>query len=152
MAYQRTTERVQTVHREAQPAPVVESEERHVVATDPYDARRDSWWRLNQLVYLVFGVVIALIGIRFVLLLLGANPDAGFTNFVYGVTNPLVRPFEGIFGAPNLDTGVFDPASLVAIAVYSLLGWVVAKVLDIALGETRTGVHADTREYESHVH
>jgi uncharacterized protein YggT (Ycf19 family) len=153
MAYQRTTERVETYERDlpAEPGPVVEAEERHSVATDPYDRRRDSAWRIGQLVYLLFGVVIALIGIRFVLLLLGANPNAGFTDFVYRVTNPLVTPFEGIFGAPNLETGVLDPASLVAIVVYALVGWVVAKVIDIALGETRTGVQATTREYNTHV-
>jgi hypothetical protein len=153
MATQRTTERVETYAREVEPgpAPVVEAEESHVVATDPYDRRRDSAWRVGQLVFLVFGVAIALIAIRFVLLLLGANPEAGFADFVYSVTNPLVAPFEGIFGAPDLETGVFDPASLVAIVVYALLGWVVGKVIDITLGETRTGVSATTREHDTHV-
>ena len=151
MVHQRTTERVETHVRGVDPAPVVETEDRQVVATDPYDARRDSWWRVSQLVWLVFGVVIGLIAIRFVLLLLGANPDAGFTSFVYGVTNPLVAPFEGIFGAPDLETGVFDPASLVAIAVYALVGWVVGKVVDIALGETRTGVRARTHTSDVHM-
>lgn len=153
MASQRTTERVETYERDArpEPEPTVEAAERHVVATDPYDGRRDSAWRVSQLVFLVFGVAIALIAIRFVLLLLGANPEAGFTDFVYGVTNPLVAPFEGIFGAPNLETGVFDPASLVAIVVYALLGWVVAKVIDILLGETRRGVSATTREYDTDI-
>src|SRR5215217_3219500 len=137
MTYQR--ERVRTEHEEyAAERPAIVAEETSTVATDPYDQRRDAAWRASQLVYLVFGVGIALIAIRFVLLLLGANPNAGFTDFIYTVTNPLVRPFEGIFGAPSLDVGVFDPASLVAIVVYSLIGWIVAKVVDIALGEPPT--------------
>ncbi len=156
MGYQRTTEHVETYERDVEPAPATgrvetEAEEHYTVATDPYDERRDAAWRVGQFVYLLFGVVIALIAIRFVLLLLGANPDAGFVSFVYSVTNPLVAPFEGIFGSPELDTGYFDAASLVAIPVYALLGWVVGKVLDIALGETRTGVRARSRHVDTHI-
>jgi predicted cobalt transporter CbtA len=146
MAYERTTERVETVEHDRRPAagPAGEAHESRTVTTDPFDERRDSAWRVGQIVYLVFGVGIALIAIRFVLLLLGANPDAGFTNLVYSVTGPLVAPFEGIFGAPSLETGVFDPASLVAIVVYALVGWVSGKVLSIALGETRSATRTRT--------
>ena len=73
----------------------------------------------------------------------------GFTDFVYDITGPLVAPFEGIFGAPDVETGVFDPASLVAIVVYSLIAWVIAKVLDISLGETRTGVRSRSRSVDT---
>jgi uncharacterized protein YggT (Ycf19 family) len=151
MTYQRTTERVDPDDPGLVPADrrVVESEETSTVTSDAYGERRNAAWRVSQLVALIFGVGIALIAIRFFLLLLGANPDAGFTNFVYSVTNPLVAPFEGIFGAPNLETGVFDPASLVAIVVYSLVAWVVAKLIDIAMGETRTGVRSRSRSVDT---
>ena len=153
MAYQRTTERQSVSHDEPALDPVhdVTEERTRSVSTDPYSDRRDAAWRVSQLVWLVFGVGIALIAIRFVLLLLGANPDAGFTNFIYTVTNPLVRPFEGIFGAPDLETGVLDPASLVAIVVYSLLAWVVAKLVDILVGESRSAVETRSRSVDDHV-
>ena len=154
MAYQRTTERHSVSHGEPtlDPAHDVTEERTRSVSTDPYSDRRDAAWRVSQLVWLVFGVGIALIAIRFVLLLLGANPDAGFTDFIYTVTNPLVRPFEGIFGAPDLQTGVLDPASLVAIVVYSLLAWVVAKLVDILVGESRSAVETRSRSVDDHVH
>jgi uncharacterized protein YggT (Ycf19 family) len=140
MAHQRTTERGD-VHRDESIDGVPEevtTEATRTITTDPYSHRRDAAWRAAQLVWLVFGAGVALIAIRFVLLLLGANPDAGFTDFVYTITNPLVRPFEGIFGAPDLETGVLDPASLVAIVVYSLLAWVAATLVDIVAGESRS--------------
>jgi uncharacterized protein YggT (Ycf19 family) len=153
MAYQRTRERVERTDEDARPTQrtVVDAEETYTTASDPYEDRRNAAWRIGQLVYLIFGVVIALIAIRFVLLLLGANPNAGFTDFVYDVTGPLVAPFEGIFGAPDVETGVFDPASLVAIVVYSLIAWVVAKVIDISLGETRSGVRSSSRSVDTRV-
>ena len=48
---------------------------------------------MTQLVYLVFGLIEGLIAIRFVLKALGANPTAGFAEFIYGITGPLVAPF-----------------------------------------------------------
>ena len=129
--------------------PAMVSEDTHTVATDPYDARRDGAYRVVQAVGLLFGVVIALIGIRFVLLLLGANPDAGFTSFIYGVTGPLVAPFEGMFGAPDTGTGVVDPASLVAIVVYALRGWLITKLVWLALGDTRRTVHTHSRSIDT---
>jgi uncharacterized protein YggT (Ycf19 family) len=153
MAYQRTTEHVERAEAEAPPVQRagMSSEATYTTASDPYEDRRNAAWRIGQLVYLIFGVVIALIAIRFVLLVLGANPNAGFTDVVYDVTGPLVAPFEGIFGAPNVETGVFDPASLVAIVVYSLIAWVVVKLIDISLGETRTGVRSSTRSVDTKV-
>lgn len=135
-------------YREAD-APVVAERESRVVTTDPHGENRMGAARLVQAVTLVFGVIIALVAIRFVLLALGANPDAGFTSFIYSVTGPLVRPFEGIFGAPDTGNTVIDVASLVAIVVYALISWVVARVLWLALGDTRTGVRTTTREVDS---
>ena len=43
-------------------------------------------WRAVQLVYLSFGVIDGLLVIRLILKLLGANPTAGFSNWVYNVT------------------------------------------------------------------
>ena len=153
MSIRRTRERVTTHEDDVEPAETmpVEAEERDSVTTDPYEERRDSAWRVGQLIFLVFAVVEALIATRFVMLLLGANPDAGFTSFIYSVTGPLVAPFEGIFGAPDLETGVFDPASLVALIVYPLVGWVIAKLLDILLGDRRSAVRTRTRSVDTHV-
>jgi hypothetical protein len=43
---------------------------------------------LARIVYVLFGILEGLIGIRLILKALGANPDAGFTAFIYGVTAP----------------------------------------------------------------
>ncbi len=136
MAYQRTTER-RSVSREepvVDPQHDVTAETTRSVSTDPYDDRRDAAWRASQLVWLVFGVAIALIAIRFVLLLLGANPDAGFTDFIYTVTNPLVRPFEGIFAIPP--DAPFDLAALMAIVFLFLVAALIVALVKAIAGRT----------------
>lgn len=117
-----------------------ETERDQQVTLDPYGARRHTLYRLQQAIWTVFAFVGGLIGIRFALRLLGANPDAGFAQLIYGLTAPLVAPFIGLFGTPRFAGSTFEFTSLVAIIVYALLAWVIVKVLLMFFGETRTGL------------
>lgn len=86
----------------------------------------------QRLVWFITGLVVAIIALRFVFLLLGANRDAGFTDFIYSVSAPLVAPFIGIFGEPTYGQSVFEISSLLAIVVYLLIGWGIAKLVTIS--------------------
>jgi YGGT family len=110
------------------------------VSYDPYGARRRGTYRLIQLVYLVFAVIELLVAIRFVLRALGANANAGFAQFIYGVTAPLVAPFVGLFPSPASNGMVIEPGTVVALIVYPLLGWVIGKLLWVLVGEDRSAV------------
>lgn len=83
--------------------------------------------RTAQTVKAVFGVVILLIGLRFVMMLFGANPDAAFTRIVYGITAPLVFLFQEVFPDPQRPGRVFEMASLLAMVVYWLLGRIIVR-------------------------
>lgn len=85
----------------------------------------------QRFVWFIVGVINVLIAIRFALLLLGANQSAGFVDFVYAVTAVLVAPFAGILGEPAYGSFVFEWTSLLAIAVYSLIAWGIAKLLTV---------------------
>lgn len=85
----------------------------------------------QRIVWFIVGLITIIIAMRFTLLLLGANQSAGFTDFVYSVSNVFVAPFLGIFGEPTYGKSVFEVSSLLAIVVYLLIGWGVAKLLTI---------------------
>jgi hypothetical protein len=87
--------------------------------------------KANAYVWYVVGVINVLVLLRFVFLLLGAK-NTGFTSLLYDVTRPLVAMFKGIFASPGSDTGYFDSASLLAIAVYSLIGWGIVSLIVIS--------------------
>lgn len=129
--------------------PGVASEHVETVATDPYAPRRAAAYRVRQAIYLLFGIIEGLIAIRFALRLLGANPDAGFAAFVYGVTAPLLAPFVGLFGTPQYNGSVLELHSIVAIVAYALLAWVLAKLAWLLLGDTRSGVSTTTSRVET---
>jgi uncharacterized protein YggT (Ycf19 family) len=79
-------------------------------------------WVVVSLIFLAFG---------FVLLLLGANPDAGFTQWVYRHVADTMEPFRGIFPQQTIsDESTLDVSILFAMFVYSLIALGVRAVID----------------------
>jgi YggT family protein len=91
--------------------------------TEPRRSGLATTYRVVQTVYLLVGIVEALIITRVALKLLAANSGVGFVRFVYGVSGPLVAPFSGIFPTPVSNTNVLELSSLLAIAIYGLITW-----------------------------
>ena len=89
--------------------------------SDPYAVRREGTLRVQGVIYLLFGILEGLLAIRFVLPLLGANPDSGFAQLVYSITKPFLAPFVGLFGPARFEATVFEVDTLVAILVYALI-------------------------------
>lgn len=85
----------------------------------------------QRIVWLIVGIINVIIALRFVFLLLGANRGASFTDFIYSLSAPFVAPFVGIFGEPVYGKSVFEVSSVLAIVIYLLIGWGIAKLLTI---------------------
>jgi uncharacterized protein YggT (Ycf19 family) len=80
--------------------------------------------------YAVIVVQVLLLLTAFVLRLLGASTDAGFTRWVYRSADRSMEPFRGIFPSREVgEVSVLDTSLLFAAVVYV----VVALVLDLAL-------------------
>lgn len=73
------------------------------------------------LVWLLLGIVEALLILRVLFKALAANSAAGFVQLVYNASAPLVIPFRGIFATPEHAGNVLELSSLVAIVVYGLV-------------------------------
>jgi uncharacterized protein YggT (Ycf19 family) len=87
--------------------------------------------RTERIVWLVTAVVDVVLAMRFIFMLLGASTQAAFASLLYGLTLPLVAPFQGMFNTPSRGGSVFEPASIVAIIVYTLIGWVIVATIRI---------------------
>lgn len=86
---------------------------------------------LQRVVWFIAGLISTIIALRFVFLLLGANRGAGFTDFIYSLSAPFVAPFVGIFGEPSYGQSVFEISSVLAIAIYLLIAWGLAKLFTL---------------------
>lgn len=85
----------------------------------------------QRVIWFIAGLFSVIIALRFIFLLLGANQGVWFTDLVYGLSTPLVSPFLGIFGAPTYGVAVFEASSLLAIVIYSLIAWGLAKLVTL---------------------
>lgn len=91
---------------------------------------------VSRIVWYVAGVIIALLVVRILLYLFGANSGTAFVDFVYAISGIFSVPFTGIFPTPAYGQFALDSASIVAIAVYALLAWGIAKFVVIGSNHT----------------
>lgn len=109
------------------------------VMSTPAENKATSFQTVGYLVYFLFGALEILLVFRLLLKLAGANISSAFVGFIYGVTGIFILPFEGMFRKGFTQgietTSVFEPATLVAIIVYSLVAWGIVKLVQILSGE-----------------
>ena len=87
--------------------------------------------RAYETIYVVFAIIVGAIFIRVLLKVLGANTAVAFTQFTYGVTDPLLAPFRGLL--PTFVSGrtIFETSSLFAILIYGLIGIALARLVSL---------------------
>ncbi|MHB1417058.1 MAG: hypothetical protein ACYC1C_17560 [Chloroflexota bacterium] len=84
---------------------------------------------VSQVILLFFGVVEALIGLRVVLKLIGANPDNEFARFIYNAAALFLAPFFGLVGSPASGGMILEVPSVIAMAFYGVLGWLILRII-----------------------
>jgi uncharacterized protein YggT (Ycf19 family) len=92
-------------------------------------------------VSLFFGILFVLIALRVLLLLLVANQANAIVEFIYGVTEPFVAPFRGVFAIDVVSPG--GASALDVGALVALVGWFLIYLLIMAilnLGDRRPTV------------
>lgn len=114
------------------------------------EARQVIVSRVSKLLWLITAVITGIITFRFVLKLLAANPQNGFVDLIYSITDVLVAPFATIINTPAFDGGsIFDVASIFAIVVYVLLAWVLVSLFRILFAGTKGTRRTTTIERQS---
>lgn len=98
-------------------------------------------------VWFIYAVTVALLIILtlgFILRLLGANPEAGFAEWVYRNDQRIMEPFRGMFPTETIgDQSVVDFSllfgmifyAIVAMLLHTLISWLSRKATRLARGE-----------------
>jgi uncharacterized protein YggT (Ycf19 family) len=87
--------------------------------------------RCNAVLMWLFGLIEALIAIRFILKAVAANAGAAFAALIYGITDPLVGPFIGVVAAPTIGPSVIEFPALLAILIYFLVSMLLTRLIRI---------------------
>lgn len=97
-------------------------------------ARGGSIWTATRVIALVFTVLEVLLLVRFTLKLLGANADQPFVSAVYGITEPLVAPFRGIFAQPA-GTPIVEIATILSVIFFVLVAALIVAIVRAVTGK-----------------
>jgi YggT family protein len=97
----------------------------------PTDHRALAAARCNAVLWWVFGVIEALIAIRFILKAVAANAGAAFAALIYGITEPLVGPFIGVLATLTFGPSVIELPALLAVLIYFLVGLLLTRLIRI---------------------
>ncbi len=91
------------------------------------------WLLVARIVTLGFGILQALLVLRIVLLLLGADQVNGIVHMILVTTNPFVEPFRGMFRFDRIAAAgsLLDVAAVVALIGWSLIEGLVLAVMRI---------------------
>jgi hypothetical protein len=83
---------------------------------------------LRTLISIVFGIIELLLSIRLIFKFLVVNAHTPFVVWIYGITARLVAPFAKILPDRKFSGFVVDFATLVALIVYVLIGYLILSI------------------------
>jgi len=112
---------------------------------EPERERRIFTFKATQLVWLLFGILEALIALRIGLKLIGANPDSPIAAFIYGFTSLFLFPFAGLTATPKAGGMVLELSSVIAMVVYALIGWALERIIWVIFYRPRGPVEGVTQ-------
>ncbi len=96
---------------------------------EPERERRIFTFKATQLVWLLLGILEAMILLRIGLKLIGANPNSQIVALIYGFTNLFLVPFKGLVGSPTSGTMELELSSMFAMLIYGLIGWAIERII-----------------------
>jgi hypothetical protein len=96
---------------------------------EPDRERRIFTFKATQLVWLLFGVLEALLALRIGLKLIGANAASPVAAFLYGFTGLFLWPFAGLIGTPEAGGLVLELTTVIAMVVYALIAWALERII-----------------------
>lgn len=111
---------------------------------------------VRGITYFVYGLILVIqviLGLGFILLLLGANPSTSFVEWWYRNLDRVMQPFRGIFTSIELGTttgnveSVFETSILFAMIIYAIVG---IAIYSLARWFTRRLEHLDREDREYH--
>lgn len=96
---------------------------------EPVHVNQEILHRVTGLISLGVTLLNSLICLRFLLVLMDADRANEFARFIFSTTEPFLAVFQGLTHAPSFSGITVELTTLMAISVYSLLGWSIVQLL-----------------------
>lgn len=97
--------------------------------TETVDATDKTYSVIMQILYFLLAIIEGVLGLRFLLLLAGANTAAPFVQFIYNFSELFLLPFRFIFPQTQAGEYVIEWSIFVAMIVYALAVELIKRVV-----------------------
>jgi uncharacterized protein YggT (Ycf19 family) len=101
--------------------------------------QRFATFKATQLIWLLLGLLEAMIALRVVFKLIAVNAANPFAALLYSVTDLFVAPFASLIGAPAAGGMVLEISSIIAMFVYFLIAWAFERIVYVLFYRPRGG-------------
>src|SRR5512133_2532296 len=122
------------------------------VQREPEREQRIFTFKITQLIWLFLGILEALIALRIVLKLIGANPESPIVALIYGLTYLFLFPFQGMVATPSTGSMVLELSSFFAMVIYALIAWAVERIVWVLFYRPREPMVGTTQTTTSERH
>jgi hypothetical protein len=126
--------------------------ETRTTQNEPEREQRIFTFKATQLIWLLFGILEAMIALSIILKLIGANPESPIVALIYGFTYLFLFPFEGMTATPAAGGMVLELSSIFAMGIYALIAWAVERTVWVIFYRPRGPVVAVTETATSEHH
>ncbi len=99
------------------------------VAESEESKSRFKTYKSTQIIWFIFGLIEAILGLRFLFKLVAVNPENPFASLLYSVSDLLLKPFVSLAGALSAGGIVFETSTLLAMLFYALIGWALKRII-----------------------
>jgi hypothetical protein len=96
---------------------------------EPGRGQRVATFKATQLIWLLLGLLEAVLALRVVFKLIGVNAANSFATLLYNVTSLFLAPFASLTGAPAAAGMVLEISTIIAMIVYLLIAWALERIV-----------------------
>jgi hypothetical protein len=112
--------------------------------------QRVATFKVTQIIWLLLGLLEAVLALRFVFKLVGVNAANAFATLLYNVTNLFVAPFASLTGAPAAEGMVLEISTIIAMIVYLLIAWALERIVYVLFYRPRGPVSVSQTTVADH--
>jgi YGGT family len=94
-------------------------------------------FKATYVIWMLAGLLEALLAFRFALKLIAANPASPFASFIYSFSNLFVLPFMGLTPTPAAGGALLEISTVIAMLVYALVFWAIERLVWVILYRPR---------------
>jgi hypothetical protein len=122
------------------------------VQREPGLEQRIFTFKATYVIWLLLGLLEALLAFRISLKLIAANPANPFAMFVYNFSNIFAAPFMGLTVTPAAGGAVLEISTFIAMGVYALVFWAIERLVWVIFYRPRQAAVAVTQSTSSERH